>query len=90
MFWLRNKKGDVSIEVVVTAIVFFLGFYIFLVMYDPIVNELLAPILDNTDKIAYGPQAKLIILIVPIVVAILGLVMIVRRMQQPPPQAYYG
>jgi len=81
-----------AVETIVGAIIFFLAFYIFLTLYDPIANDLLFPILDNTAKVTYGPQAKLVILIIPIVLAIMGIVMIVRSFQgrAPPPQAYYG
>lgn len=89
-----GKKGDLSLDIVMEAIIFFLGFYIFLVIYDPIANSLLFPILDNSDKIANGATAKLVILIIPVIIAIMGMVLIVRRLsappQPPPPTAYYG
>jgi len=84
-----NKKGELSLEVVLTAIIFFLGFYIFLVLYDPIANQLLFPILDNTEKVTYGPAAKLVILIIPLVIAIMGIVIVIRSLNQPPPPQYY-
>ena len=86
------ERGQMAVETVVGTIVFFLSFYIFLTVYDPIANDLLFPILDNTAKITYGPQAKLVILIIPIILAIMGIIMTVRGMQgrAPPPTAYYG
>lgn len=84
-----NKKGDLSIEIVISAIIFFLAFYVFLVIYDPIFNDLLAPILDNTEKVTYGPTVKLILLIIPVVIALLGIVLVVRSLNRPPPIQYY-
>jgi hypothetical protein len=87
-----NKKGELSLDIVMEAVIFFLGFYIFLVIYDPIANSLLFPILDNADKIAYGPVAKLVILIIPVIIAIMGIVLLVKRLSAPPPPqaGYYG
>ena len=89
---MLNLKGELSLDIVMEAIIFFLGFYIFLVIYDPIANSLLFPLLDNADKIAYGPVAKLVILIIPVIIAIMGIVLIVKRLSAPPPPptAYYG
>ena len=85
------RRGQISLESAIGAIVFFIAFYMFLMIYDPLANDLLFPILDNTAKVTYGPQAKLVILIIPIVMAIMGLVVIVRQMtgkgEQPP--VYY-
>jgi hypothetical protein len=76
-----GRKGQISLESAIGAVVFFIAFYVFLTIYDPIANQLLFPILDNTEKVAYGPQAKLVILIIPMIMAVMGIILIVRQMQ---------
>ena len=88
----RNSKGQVSIEAAIGAVIFFLGFYIFLIMYDAIASDLLFPLLTNSDGniIANGSSIVLVIQLIPIVMAIMGIVVIVRSFRRPPPQVAFG
>lgn len=85
-----GKKGDISIEGAIGAILFFFGFYIFLILYDVIGNQMLFPILENAEKVTYGAPAKLLILLVPVIMAIMGIVVIIRSFTRPPPPQQYG
>jgi len=85
----RDSNGQITIDTVIGAIVFFLGFYIFLVMYNVITNELLFPLLNNEEVIQHANTIKLIIVIIPVIMAVMGIVMIIRGMQRPPPQAAF-
>jgi hypothetical protein len=89
-FEMKSRKGDITIEACIGAVLFFMGLYIFLIMFDAIGNDMLFPLIENTEAFTYGATIKLILTLIPVVMAIMGIVVIVKSFTKPPPpQVYY-
>lgn len=84
-------RGQVSMDAIVDAIIFFVGMGIFVALFNPLVQQLIFPYLENEEIFGvYGAPAMLVILIIPLVMVIMGMVGIIRSFQRPPPPVYYG
>lgn len=86
-----GQKGQAGIESIISVIVFLIGFYIFLVLFDPLVG-ILFPALSNAEVYPNAAVIKLVILIIPVVLALMGIIIAVNSLTgkgPPPSQVYY-
>lgn len=84
-----NQNGNVM-KAMIGGILFIFGMLIQMVMWSPLVAFVL-PYLDNAETIAMGGVVKAIILLIPAIVAFVGVVILVSEAlggNQPP--QYYG
>jgi len=89
---ISGENGQVSMDAIVNAIVFFLGLAIFVILFNPLVRVLIFPYLENEEIFGlYGAPAQLVILLIPLVMVVMGMVGIINSFRRPPPpQVYYG
>ena len=63
--WM-NRTGQISIDMIMMMFMLGLMFYIFLLLWEPLVIDLLFPYLDN---FAYGSVMKVLFQLIPFILA---------------------
>lgn len=89
-----NIRGDLNdfVGAIVMLFVALLTFYVVMVIWDPITNQLLFPLLNNTEAFTYGPTAVTLfqVMVLVAVAAIFLAFFNQARGERRPPIAFQG
>lgn len=87
----HTRKGQMALDSVVSVIIFLIGLYVLLILFQPLTLEMLWPALDNATAFPNAAVIKTIILLIPVAMVFSGIVLAVKSIQgrEPPPQVYY-